>query len=90
MIIKLYTTICSVNNKSEINVVRRINACKKIFLLALVLVHSTVLDTNFNTFSTILVMVPVNAGFSGRLDPILLVRSTLALQLALGLTYRRR
>ena len=32
MIINLYITICSVNNESEINVVRRINACKKIYL----------------------------------------------------------
>ena len=90
MIIKLYATICGANPESEINVVRRINDCKKKFLLALVLVHSTVVDTIFDTFSTILVMVPVDAGFSGGLDPISLVRSTLALHLTLGSNCQRR
>ena len=37
---------------------------KKI-LLALVLVHSTVVDIIFDTSSTILLMAPVDAGFSG-------------------------
>ena len=37
----------------------------KIFLLALVLVLSTVVYTIFDTSLTILVMVPVDAGFSG-------------------------
>ena len=60
MIIKLYITICNANNESEINVVRRINACTK-FLLALTFVHSTI----FDTFLTILVLVPVDAGFLG-------------------------
>ena len=57
-------TICGANNESETNVVRRMNACKN-FLLALVLVHSTEVDTIFDTSSTILVMVPVDAGFWG-------------------------
>ena len=86
---KLYTVICSTKIESEINVVRRINACKK-NLLALVLVHSTVVDTIFDISSTILVMVPVDAGYSGGLAPILLVRSTLALHLTLGSNCQRR
>ena len=45
------------------------HACKK-FLL--VLVHSTVVDTIFDAFLTILVMVPVDAGFLGGLSPSLL------------------
>ena len=61
---KLYTIICSGNNESETNIIRRMKPHKKI-LLALVLVHSTVVDTIFDTSSTILVMVPVDAGFSG-------------------------
>ena len=40
----------------------------KIFLLALVL-HSTVVDTIFDASPTILVMVPVDAGFLGGLIP---------------------
>ena len=84
MIINLYITICDVNNASKINIVRRINVCKKIFT-ALVLVHSTVHDAIFDTFLTILVMVPVDAGFSGGLDPISLIRSTIVLHLTLGL-----
>ena len=75
MIINLYVTIC--------DAIRRINACKKI-LLSLALVHSTVVDTIFDTSLTILVMVPVDAGFSWGLDHMLLIRSTLALHLALG------
>ena len=82
-IVNLNATICDANNVSETNVIRRIHACKKIFLLALV--HSTVVDTIFDTSLTILVMVPVDAGFSLGLTPILLIRSTLALHLALGL-----
>ena len=38
MIINLCTTICDANNESETNNVKRINVCKKNFLLALVLV----------------------------------------------------
>ena len=62
MIVNLNATICNANNVSETNIVRRIHACKKIFTS---LVHSTVVDTIFDTFSTILVMVPVDAGFLG-------------------------
>ena len=57
----------------------------KFFLLALVLVLSTVVDIIFDTFLTVLVIVPIDAGFSCRLAPILLIRSTLALHLTLGL-----
>ena len=69
MTIKLYTTVCGANNESKTNVVRRTNLVKK-FLLALVLGNSTVVHTIFDTSLTILVMVSVDAGFSGRLDPI--------------------
>ena len=62
----------------------------KIFLFALVLVNSTVVDIIFDISLTILVMVPVEAGFSGGLDPISLVRSTLALLLTSGLNCQRR
>ena len=62
----------------------------KIFLVALVFVHSTVVDVIFDISLTILVMVPVEVGFSGGLDPILLVRSTLALLLTLGSNCQRR
>ena len=58
-IMNLCITVCDVNNESETNVVMRINACKKIFLLALVLVHSIVVGIIFDIFWTILVMVPV-------------------------------
>ena len=57
----------------------------KKFLLALVLVHSTVVDIIFDTSSTILVMVLVDAGFSWGLSPMSFIRSTLALHLTLGL-----
>ena len=50
-------------------------------LLALVLVHSTVVDTIFDTYLTMLVMVQDDAGFLGGLDPISSIRSTLALHL---------
>ena len=42
----------------------------KIFLHVLVLVHFTVVDIFFDTSLTILVMVPVDAGFSWGLAPI--------------------
>ena len=90
MAIRLYTVICIAEIESEINVVRRINACKNFFLLALVLVHSTVADAIFDISSTILVMVPVNARFSRGLAPILHIRSTLVLHLTLGSNCRRR
>ena len=60
---------------------------KKI-LLALVLVHSIIII--FGVSSTILVMVPVEAVFSGELEPIALSRSTLALLLTLDLDSWRR
>ena len=48
---------------------------------SLALVHSTVVDTIIDTSLTILVMVPVNARLFGGLDPIISIRSTLALHL---------
>ena len=62
----------------------------KIFLLALVLVHSIVHGIIFGISLTILVMVPVEAVLSGGLDPIMLFRSTLALLLTLGSNCQRR
>ena len=50
--------------------------------ILLAIVHSTVVDTIFDASLTILVMVPVDAGFFGGLDPISSSRSTLALHLA--------
>ena len=60
----LWITICDVNSESETNIVRRKNACKKLFLLALVLVHSTVVDIISDISSTILVMALVEVVFS--------------------------
>ena len=61
----LWVYICDVNNESDTNVVRRINTCKKFFLLALVHVHSIVLDIIFGISSTILVMVPAEVVYFG-------------------------
>ena len=49
--------------------------------MLLALVHSIVVDTIFDTSLTILVMVPVDAGFFGELYPISFIRPTLALHL---------
>ena len=89
MIINLCTTVCDANNESETNIGIRINACKT-FLLPLVLVHSIVVGIILDISSTILVMVPVEAVIFGGLDPISLIRSTLAPFLALGLNWQRR
>ena len=62
MIVNLNATICNTNNVSETNIIRKRHASKKCLLA---LVHSTVVDTIFDTSSTILVMVPVDAGFFG-------------------------
>ena len=70
---------CDANNVSKTNVIRRIHACKKFFLLALV--HSTEVDTIFDTSLTIPVMIPVDAGYFGGLDPISSIRSTHVLHL---------
>ena len=57
---------------------------KKI-LHALVLVHSTIaVGIIFGISLTILVMVPVEVVLSGQMDPIMLIRSTLAPLLTLG------
>ena len=61
----------------------------KIFLLVLVLVHSTVVGIISDISLTILVMVPVEAVFSEGLNPILLIRSTLVSLLALGSNCQR-
>ena len=82
MIVTLNATICIVNNVSKTNVIRNRHACKKIFLLALV--HSTVVDTTFDPSFTILVMVPVDAGFLGGLSPSLLLGQPLQCTSHLG------
>ena len=81
------TNICDANTESETNIVRRINAWKKNLLA---LVHSTGVDIIFDISLTIMAKVPVDAGFSGELDPILVVRSPLALHLTLGSNCQRR
>ena len=63
MVIIMCTAVCDVNSESKMNVVIRINACKKIFLLALVLVHSTIVVFIFGVSLAILVMVPVEVVF---------------------------
>ena len=76
------TAVCDVNSESEMNVVIRINACKNFFLLALVLVHSTIVVIIFGVSPAILVMVPVEVVFPCVLGPVTLSRSTIALLLA--------
>ena len=85
MIMAMCTAVCYANSESEMNVVMRINACKKKFLLALVLVHSTIVVIIFGVSSTILVIIPVEVVFSGVQEPIMLSRSTLAPLLTLAL-----
>ena len=53
----------------KINADRNKHICKKIFLLAL-LCSIAMVDTAFDAFATILVIVPVDAGFSGGYKPI--------------------
>ena len=84
-IVNLNATTCNVNNGNEMNIIRRIHACKKTFLLALVLVHSTVVDTIFDTSSTILVTAPVDAGFFGGVRSHFSIRSTFVLNLTFRL-----
>ena len=79
MILNLTATIHIANNVSKINAIRHRHACKNILLA---LVCSIVIDTSSDAFSTILVMVPVDAGFSGGCEPICSVRSTLVMHLA--------
>ena len=64
MIIKLTAAIHIASNVSEINAIRIRQTCKKNFLLALVCSIAPI-DIAFDAFSTILVMVPVDAGLSG-------------------------
>ena len=74
-IVNLNATICIASDVSETNVIK-IDMLVKNFLLALV--HSTVVDM---TQSTILVIVPVDAGFFGVYKPISSIRSTFVLHL---------
>ena len=66
----LTTTISIVSNVSEISAIRYRHTCKK-YLLPLI--HSIAVDTILDAFSTILVMVPVDAEFSGGYEPISLL-----------------
>ena len=63
MVIIMCTAVCDVKSESEMNVVIRINACIK-FLLALILVHSTIVIISGVSLA-ILVMVPVEVVFWG-------------------------
>ena len=67
-IIVLTITVCIASNVNEINADRNKHVCK-FFLLAL-LCSIALVDTAFDAFVTILVMVPVDAGFSGGYNPI--------------------
>ena len=69
MIIIMCTAVCDVNSESKMNVVIRINACKK-FLPALVLVHSTIVVIIFGVSLALLVMGPVEAVFWEATGPI--------------------
>ena len=63
MTIILTVTVCIASKVHEINTGRNKHICKK-FLLALVCTIALI-DTAFDAFSAILVMVPVDAVFSG-------------------------
>ena len=89
-IIIMCTGVCAVNSKSKMNIIIRINACKKIFLLALVLVHSTMFFIIFGVSLAILVMVPVEVIFWDALGPVTLSRPTLVLLLTLGSDSQRK
>ena len=80
MVINLTTTIHIASKVSEVSAIRNRHTCKKIFLLALVCSIAPI-DIAFDVFSTILVMVPVDAGFLGGYKPIYSIWSTLALHL---------
>ena len=89
--ITLSTVVCDANNERKTNVAIRMSASKKKFLLALVIVQSTIVASIiFGVSSTILVMVPVEAVLFGGFDPITLFRPTLVLLLTLGLNCQRR
>ena len=72
------------------NAVIRINASKKNVLLALVLVHSTIVVIIFGVSLAILVMVPVEVIFLGCIRIHMPSRPTLALLLTLGLDSQRK
>ena len=68
-IIVLTITVHIASNVNEINADRNKHICKKNFLLAL-LCSIALVDTAFDAFVTILVMLTVDAGFSGGYKPI--------------------
>ena len=63
MIIVVTVTVCIENNVIGINADRNKHICKRIFPLALLCSIAPV-DAAFDALVTILVMVPVDAGFS--------------------------
>ena len=67
--IVLTITVHIESNVNEINADRNKHICKTKFLLALLCSFAQV-DTAFDALVTILVMAPVDAGFSGGYKPI--------------------
>ena len=65
----LYIVVCNVKCTNEINDATSTNVCKKILVLALVFLHSVIIDET-NTSFTILVMAPVDAVFRGSQIPV--------------------
>ena len=80
--IVLTVTIHIISNVNVINAERNKHICKKKFLLALLCSIASVY-TAFDALVTILVMVPVDAVFSGGYKPITPIQPTLALHLTL-------
>ena len=78
----LTVTVHIENNMIEINANRNKHICKNFFLLALLFSIAPV-DAAFDALVTILVMAPVDAGFSGGYKPICPIWLTLGLHLAL-------
>ena len=64
-----YIVVCKAKCTNEIDDASSMNVCKKILVLALVFLHSVIIDET-DTSSTILVMVPVDAGFWGQQNPV--------------------
>ena len=63
-----YVVVCTVKCTTEINDASSTNVCKKILVLALVFLHSVIIDDT-DTSLTILVMVPVDVVFLGQPNP---------------------
>ena len=57
-----YIVVCIVKCTTEINDASSMNVCKNILVLALVFLHSVIINET-DTSSTILVMVPVDSVF---------------------------